>query len=145
MDEQWLRILTGALGVLVAAFGIARSNAKAREHGADQNRAKAETAHQESSAARIGMEMAQRHALASDTKIEELEKQIESERAIMLREVEAANNLRRKAEERAHKAEERATQVALEMAEKFQVEGSGGGAQGRTGETGKIKKVTGPK
>lgn len=144
---EYLQVVTAIVGALAAWVGIRASNAKAAASAAKKSEHEAEAAREESSAAKataqaalIGMQVAEKRGDDAHEKIDELTAQLETERSLLLREVEIANDLRRAAEARAHAAEERSTTLAKELAGKFMDEGAGGGAQGRTGQTGRIKK-----
>lgn len=126
MHDEWLRILTAALGALAAWAGIARSNAKSRELEAAKALEEKTGAKEEATAARLHAEAAHRREAAANAEIAKLTEQLESERAVMLREVEIANDLRREAEVARAKAEERARQLAAELHDRMKAEMSGG-------------------
>ncbi len=140
--DEWLRLVTLALGIAATVAGGWRSRAKASE----SDRAKAL---EDSAAAHLGLQIAQERAERAEQREQaavERAERADAEKMKVIAQHEADGALARAqidvANERAHGAEERATTIAREMHRRAVDDGAGGGAQGRTGQTGRQKKDT---
>lgn len=140
--DEWLRLVTLALGIAATVASGWRSRAKELE-------SKEAKALEDSAAAHLGLQIAQERAERAEQREQaavERAERAEAEKMKAIAQHEADGAIARTqldaSHERASKAEERATTVARELADLRLDGGAGGGAQGRTGQTGRQKKDT---